>query len=274
MLSDLDPKAAGARRFAGKVCIVTGAGQGIGRATARRLAAEGGRIVIAERVEESAVETARQLSESGVEVMTLLSDVSKRPDVEQLMRHVTDTWGQIDVLVNVVGGTIWWQPYHLYSEEQIELELERSLYTTLWCCSAVLPVMMSRKSGAIVNLSSLVTRGGLYRVPYAVSKGGVDALTRTLAGEYGRHGIRVNAVSPGSTGAPDRVTPRLSLKPGVLAQAAQGTQEYFGEARGDLGRLALQRQSTAAEQAAVIAFLASDDASYVTGQIINCIGDP
>jgi dihydroxycyclohexadiene carboxylate dehydrogenase len=272
--SQLDPKASGARRLEGKVCVVTGAGQGIGRATARRLAAEGGKIVVAERVDASASATLQELTDHGVEAIKVLADVSKMDEARALMRQTVDAFGQIDVLVNVVGGTIWWQPYHLYSEEQIHLELERSLFTALWCCSAALPHMIARKSGSIVNLSSFVTRGGLYRVPYAVSKGGIEALTKTLAGEYGRHGIRVNAVSPGGTAVPDRVTSRLMLAPGINADPAPMTDAYFAEARGDLQKLALQRQSQPDEQAAAIAFLASDDASYITGQILNCFGEP
>jgi len=274
MADQLDAKASGARRLAGKVCVVTGAGQGIGRATARRLAAEGGKIVIAERVEASASAALQELTDHGVEAIKVLADVSKMGEARGLMRQTVDAFGQIDVLVNVVGGTIWWQPYHLYSEEQIQLELERSLFTALWCCSAALPYMIERKSGSIVNLSSFVTRGGLYRVPYAVSKGGIEALTKTLAGEYGRHGIRVNAVSPGGTAVPDRVTSRLMLTPGVNAEPAPMTDAHFAEARGDLMKLALQRQSQPDEQAAAIAFLASDDASYITGQILNCFGEP
>ena len=273
MIGDLDKPPDG-RRLRGKVCVVTGAGQGIGRATARRLGAEGGRIVVVDRVDETASETAKQLTEQGVEAIKLLADVGKLSEARRLMADARDRLGRIDVLVNVVGGTIWWQPYHLYTEEQIERELERSLYPTLWCCSAVLPIMVAQKSGAIVNLSSVVVRGGLYRTPYAVSKGGVEAMTKTLAAEYGRYGIRVNAVSPGSTGAQDRVTSRLTLRPGEIAEAAPRTQEYFEEARGDLNKLALQRQGRAEEQAAVIAFLASDDSGYVTGQTITCAGDP
>lgn len=274
MLSDLDPRAAGARRLVGKVCIVTGAGQGIGRATARRLAAEGGRIVVAERIEPAAAETVAQLREHGAEVAQVLADVSSLPQARRLMRETSETFGRIDVLVNVVGGTIWWQPYHEYTEEQLHLELERSLYTALWCCHAVLPYMVSQKSGSIVNLSSAVVRGGLYRTPYATAKGGIEAMTRTLAKEYGRHGIRVNAVSPGSTAVTDRTTSRLTLRPGVMAQPAADTERYFQEARGDLSALALGRQGLPEEQAAAIAFLASDDSSYLTGQVLDCFGDP
>jgi dihydroxycyclohexadiene carboxylate dehydrogenase len=275
MSSALDPRAAGAQRLKGKVCVVTGAGQGIGRATARRLGAEGGKIVVAERVADSAAETVRQLAAAGVEALGIVADLGQYAEAQRLMRETVAHWGRIDVLANVVGGTIWWQPYHHYSEEQINLELERSLFPTLWCCSAVLPILVEQKSGAIVNLSSAVVRGKLYRTPYAVAKGGIEAMTRTLANEYGRYGIRVNAVAPGSTAVPDRVTSRLTLAPGTVADAVPGMDGFIEEARGtDRQRLALGRQSGVDEQAAVIAFLASEDAAYITGQTINCIGEP
>jgi NAD(P)-dependent dehydrogenase (short-subunit alcohol dehydrogenase family) len=190
---------------------------------------------------------------------------------DKLMDETIAHFGRIDVLVNVVGGTIWWQPFHLYTQEQIMLELERSLHTALWCCRAALPHMIRQKGGSIVNLGSSVTRGALYRVPYAVCKGGVEALTRTLAAENGRYGIRVNAVSPGSTTSPDRVTSRLTIKPGEVADEAEDTKTYFEETR-RLKNRAIDRQGASEEQAAAIAFLASDDASYITGQIINCDG--
>lgn len=269
----LDPRAAGARRFAGKVCIVTGAGQGIGRATARRFAAEGGLVVVAERAEEPARETVRQLTEAGAEAVADICDVSRFEEAERLMRQTMDRFGRINVLANVVGGTIWWQRYHEYAVEQIMLELERSLNTALWCCKAVLPHMVAQKSGSIINFGSSVTHGGLYRVPYAVSKGGIEALTQTLAAEYGPDSIRVNGVSPGTTIIPDRTTSRLTLRPGEIAAAMQGTEARVEEAR-SLQTSVLGRHSTPDEQAAVVAFLASDDASYVTGQMISCHGAP
>lgn len=273
MAGELEPRAAGAKRLKGKVCIVTGAGQGIGRATAKRLGEEGGKIVVGERVEESASRTLNELKDHGVEAIKVLADVGKFAEAQRLMREAVNAFGRIDVLVNVVGGTIWWQPYHKYTEEQVNLELERSLYPTLWCCLAVLPIMVEQKSGSIVNISSAITRGGLWRTPYGISKGGIEAMTRALAGEYGRHGIRVNAVAPGGTAIPDRITPRLMVRPGVMAQPAADAQEYYKDVN-DHSRNAIQRSATPEEQASAITFLASEDASYVTGQIIYCAGNP
>lgn len=272
MIGELDPRAAGARRLKDKICVVTGAGQGIGRATARRFGAEGAKVIVADRVATGAAETVRQLEAAGVEAAMILADLGKYAEAQRLIRETVAAWGRIDVLANIVGGTIWWQPYANYSEEQINRELERSLFPTLWCCSAALPVMVEQKAGAIVNVSSAIVRRGLYRTPYAVAKGGVEALTRSLADEYGRHGIRVNCVAPGGTDTPDRVTSRLTLAPGVVGEPAPGMDEYFRETRDDYKRLALARRSQVAEQAAAIAFLASDDASFITGQTVRCDG--
>jgi len=141
-MAELDPRAAGARRLRDKVCVVTGAGQGIGRATARRLGAEGGKIVVAERIDESATRTTTELREHGVDATKVLVDVGTFAGAQNLMDEALKAYGRIDVLVNNVGGTIWIQPYHKYTEEQVHLELERTLYPTLWCCLAVLPIMM------------------------------------------------------------------------------------------------------------------------------------
>ncbi|MGH8057976.1 MAG: SDR family NAD(P)-dependent oxidoreductase [Candidatus Entotheonellia bacterium] len=173
IMAELDPRAAGAKRLRDKVCVVTGAGQGIGRATARRLGEEGGKIVVAERVDESATRTTAELRGHGVDAMKVLADVSTFAGAKSLMDEALNAYGRIDVLVNNLGGTIWIQPYHKYTEEQVNLELERTLYPTLWCCLAVLPIMMEQRSGSIVNLGSQSPRG-LYRLLYAVGKGGGD----------------------------------------------------------------------------------------------------
>jgi len=274
MAGELDSRAAGAKRLRDKVCIVTGSGQGIGRATARRLGEEGGTIVVAERVDESATRTTAELRENGVETLKVLADVGSFAGAQDLMSQVVKAYGRIDVLVNNVGGTIWAQPYHKYTEEQVNLELERTLYPTMWCCLAVLPIMMEQKSGSIVNLGSQSPRG-LHRLPYAVGKGGIFALTKVLAMEYGSYGIRVNTVSPAGTAVPDRITSRLQLAPGVMAEedASEEAQDYRRLMGEDIrNQQAIKRSGLPEEQASAIAFLASDDASFITGQVINCSG--
>lgn len=274
MAIELDARAAGARRLKDKVCVVTGAGQGIGRATAKRLGQEGGKIVVADRVDASATETVKELREHGVEATKAIVDLGSFVGAQEMMTLAQGAYGRIDVLVNNVGGTIWIKPYHLYAEEEVKLELERSLFPTLWCCLAVLPIMMEQKSGSIVNVGSQSTRG-LYRLPYAASKGGILALGKVLAMEYGRYGIRVNTMAPGGTDITDRVTPRQHIRPGVVVDdgAKDAAKDYQHEMAEDIrNQQALRRRGLPEEQAAAIAFLASDDASFITGQVINCSG--
>lgn len=274
MTDELDSGAAGARRLAGKTCIVTGAGQGIGRAVARRLGQEGGKIIVADRVEEGAARVLDELTAHGVEAIKAIVDLSTYSGAEELMQQAVSAFGRIDVLVNNVGGTIWMKPFHLYAPEEIELELERSLMPTLWCCRAVLPAMMQQESGSIVNLGSQSVRG-LYRLPYATSKGGILAIGKVLSMEYGRYGIRVNTVSPGGTNIPDRVTPRLSIRPGIMAEdlPQEEADAYRREMSEDIqNQKSLNRRGTPEDQAAAVAFLASDDASFITGDVINCSG--
>jgi NAD(P)-dependent dehydrogenase (short-subunit alcohol dehydrogenase family) len=177
------------------------------------------------------------------------------------------------VLVNNVCGTIWIKPFHLYTEEEVHLELERSLLPTLWCCLAVLPIMMQQKAGSIVNIGSQSPRG-IHRLPYAASKGGVLAMTKVLSMEYGGHGIRVNAVSPGGTDISDRITARQVLRPGVLAdENPEEASRYEREMKAHIqSQKALERRGLPEDHAAAIAFLASDDASFITGHVIDCSG--
>src|SRR5262249_42431015 len=243
-------------------------------ATARRLGQEGGRIVVADRVDESATQAVAELSDHGVEATKVLVDLATFAGAQELMAAARTAYGRIDVLVNNVGGTIWIKPFHLYTAEEVERELERSLYPTMWCCLAVLPIMMAQKAGAIVNVGSQSTRG-LHRLPYATSKGGILALTKVMAMEYGRYGIRVNTMAPGGTEISDRVTPRQLIAPGLMADdgPADEAEQYRREMAEDIrNQQALRRRGLPEEQAAAIAFLASDDASFITGQVINCSG--
>src|ERR1700736_1411626 len=189
-------------RFAGKVAVVTGAAQGIGATVALRIAHEGGRLALVDR--SALVEEVRHEAEAaGAEAIAIIADLETFPGAISVMDRARERFGRIDILVNNVGGTIWAKPYAEYEEAQIEAEIRRSLFPTLWCCRAVLPVMLEEGGGVIVNVSSVATRG-VNRVPYAAAKGGVNALTACLAFEYSGQGIRVVAAAPGGTQAPER----------------------------------------------------------------------
>ena len=274
MTEKLDPRAAGARRLQDKVCIVTGAGQGIGRAIARRLGQEGGKIVVADRIDEGARRTVKDLQDLGVGAVKVIADLSTLSGAQGMMAEAVKAYGRIDVLVNNVGGTIWMKPFHLYTEEETQQELERSLLPTLWGCNAVLPIMIEQESGCIINIGSQSVRG-LYRAPYAASKGGILAIGKVLAMEYGRYGIRVNTVSPGGTDIPDRLTSRLQIRPGEMAEDLEKEEgdRYREEMSADIrAQQSLSRRGLPEEHAAAVAFLASDDASFITGDVINCSG--
>ncbi len=182
------------------------------------------------------------------------------------MAAAVEAFGRIDVLVNNVGGAIRMRPFAAFEPEQIDAEIRRSLMPTLYCCHAVLPAMLAQGSGTIVNVSSNATRG-IRRVPYSAAKGGINALTQSLAMEYAEAGIRVVATAPGGTEAPPRRVPRNAMGDNAQEQAwmaeavAQVTSSAF-----------MRRYATLDEQIAPILFLASDEASYVTGSILPVAG--
>ncbi|MGF6981495.1 dihydroxycyclohexadiene carboxylate dehydrogenase [Paraburkholderia atlantica] len=187
-------------RFKDKVLVVTGAGQGIGRGVALRAAREGAAVVLVDR-SPIVHEVTEEITRAGGEARAFIADLETYAGATAMTAFAIEVFGRIDALVNNVGGTIWAKPYEEYEAEQIEAEVRRSLFPTLWCCHAVLPAMLKRASGAIVNVSSIATRS-IYRVPYAASKGGVNALTASLAFEHAEHAIRINAVATGGTEAP------------------------------------------------------------------------
>ncbi|GGX97167.1 1,6-dihydroxycyclohexa-2,4-diene-1-carboxylate dehydrogenase [Litchfieldella qijiaojingensis] len=251
-------------RFADKVMVITGAAQGIGQRVAERAAAEGARLALVDRA-DYVQDVVAKLKEQGVEAIALQADLETWEGAEQVMNQVHENFGRIDILINNVGGTIWAQPYEHYQPEQIEAEVRRSLFPTLWCCRAALPHLLESK-GNIVNVSSVATRG-LMRVPYAAAKGGVNAMTVALAFEYAGHGIRVNATAPGGTEAPPRKTPRNDAEPTEQEKAWYQTLIDQTKASSFMGRY-----GTLDEQVGPILFLASDDSTYITGTVVPVAG--
>ena len=252
-------------RVKDRVCIVTGAAQGIGATYAKALAAEGAKLVIVDRAAHIQ-NIAGALTESGCEVLAVEADLETFEGAATAMDTATERFGRIDKLINNVGGTIWAKPYEHYQPAQIEQEVRRSLFPTLWCCRAVLPAMLANGKGAIVNVSSVATRG-VNRVPYAAAKGGVNAMTVALAFEYAQHNIRVNATAPGGTEAPARITPRNEQQ-----QSEQEKIWYQQIVDQTVDTSFMGRYGSLDEQASAILYLASDEASYITGTILPVAG--
>jgi dihydroxycyclohexadiene carboxylate dehydrogenase len=245
-------------RFHHKVAVVTGAAQGIGRGVALRMAAEGARLVLVDRA-DLVYELRDELAATSAEVLALTADMEKSADCQRVMQSAIERFGRLDILVNNVGGTIWAKPFEHYKEDEIEAEVRRSLFPTLWCCHAALPYMLAQASGAIVNVSSIATRG-VNRVPYGAAKGGVNALTACLAIETAERGVRVNAVATGGTEAPPRRIPRNTAE-----QTAEEKVWYQQIVDQTIASSLMKRYGTIDEQVSAILFLASDEASYITG---------
>jgi dihydroxycyclohexadiene carboxylate dehydrogenase len=253
-------------RFSGKLAVVTGGAQGIGRATVERIAREGGQVVIVDRAAEAASQTLEELRAGGQDVHLVVGDISTWAGASAAYGEIIRDWHAIDILVNNVGGTIWIKPFIEYEEHEIKAEFERSLWPTIWSCRAVVPHMVDRGRGSIVNVGSNSVRG-IYRIPYATAKGGVMGITTALAVELATTGVRVNCVAPGGTDVFHRLVPR---NPGEIS----GQEESWAAEMKEFVRhqMPMGRRGDVEEQAAAIAFFASDDASFITGQILSVAG--
>lgn len=251
-----------ADRFSGKVLVVTGAAQGIGRDVALRAKQEGGQLLLVDRsplVHDVA-------AEAGDNTHAVIADLETHVGAARAVAEAVRLLGRIDVLINNVGGAIRMRPFAEFTAEQIDAEIRRSLFPTLYMCHAILPTMLAQGAGTIVNVSSNATRG-IRRGPYSAAKGGINALTQSLAMEYAEAGIRVVATAPGGTAAPPRAVPRnadgdTARELGWMAEAVEQVT----------GSSFFKRYGTVAEQVAPILFLASDEASYITGSILPVAG--
>ena len=255
-----------ASRFHNQVMVVTGAAQGIGRRVAERAAEEGARLALVDRA-DVVHEVVEAITGQGGEAIAIQADLEAWEGAEGAMRQARERFGRIDILINNVGGAINFKPFVEFTEAEISAEITRSLMPTLWCCRAALPTMVEQGSGVIVNVSSAATRG-IHRIPYSAAKGGINAVTASLAFEYADAGIRVVATAPGGTEAPPRRVSRGTPEP-----RNEQEQAWF-QAHIDQTRQSclFGRYGTLDEQAAPILFLASSDASYITGSVIPVAG--
>ena len=247
------------KRLEGKSALITGSARGIGRAFAQAYIGEGATVAIADIDLQRAQATAAEL---GPQAYAVAMDVTDQASIDAAIAAVVAHAGRLDILINNVGGTIWAKPFEHYLPAEIEAEVRRSLFPTLWCCHAALPYMLEQSHGAIVNVSSIATRS-INRVPYGAAKGGVNALTACLAFETAERGVRVNATAPGGTQAPPRRVPRNSAE-----QSAQEQDWYQQIVDQTLDSTLMKRYGSLDEQVGAILFLASDEASYITGTVL------
>lgn len=239
------------QRFSDKVVIVTGASSGIGLATARRFSQEGAKVVVAARHDLQAV-----VDELGADrTLAVVTDVSKDQDVRQLIDQTIARFGQIDVLVNNAGTAKSGDPASI-SDEDWQTVLQTNVSGVFYVCRAAIS-HLEKTQGCIINTSSVSGLGGDWNMsPYNASKGAVSNYTRALAMDLGSRGIRVNAVCPSLTRT--EMSTGVQNRPELLKQFLQ--------------RIPLGRMAEPEEVAAVIAFLASDDARFVTGALIPVDG--
>ncbi|MBI5523192.1 MAG: SDR family oxidoreductase [Desulfarculus sp.] len=241
-------------RLKDRVAIVTGAAQGIGAATALRLAEEGAHLCICDLNAQGLDQVAGQVREMGRRCLVKVGSVADRAFVDAMVQETMAQLGGLDILVNNAGIVRDAIGHHM-TEEQWDQVIEINLKGVFNCLQACMVPMRQQGSGAIVNLSSVSRYGVAGQFNYAAAKGGVASLTAAAAKELGRKGVRVNAVAPGS------------IDTEMLMTMPQIKRDMLTQFMIPLGRLGQPR-----EVANVIAFLVSDEASYISGQTINVCG--
>lgn len=239
--------------FNGKVAIVTGGASGIGLATAQRLARDGARVAIWDLNETAAQAAADQINQSGQQAIASKVDISKRDQVDAAVKEIHAKFGPISILVNNAGMTLF-RSFMEMDEETWDKVMTVNLKSMLVCTQAVLPDMIDAKWGRIVNVSSSSAQSGSARMTcYAASKGGVIAFSKSLAQELASTGITVNNVPPGFVD-----TPMLRSSPVQVEQTVAASP--------------MKRAGRPEDMAAAIAFLASEDAGYITGHTLSVNG--
>ena len=249
-------------RLDGRVALVTGAARGIGAATAQRLAADGARVALADLDVNGCEQVAQQITGAGSEALPLKCDVSDVDVVTQTVDRVVERFGQLDILVNN-AGIIRDNMLYKMTDEDWESVLNVHLRGAFFCARAAQKVMVPRQYGRIISLSSTSALGNRGQANYATAKAGLQGMARTLAIELGRYGITVNAVAPGFIDS--EMTRATALRLG------RDPDEWKAEIA---QTIPVRRPGVPRDVANLIAFLCSDDASFISGQVIYIAGGP
>ena len=241
----------------GKIALITGAGSGIGRATALVFAAEGAKVAVVDRAEDHALAVAAEIGQSGGEAVTVRADVSKAADTERMVVETIGRFGRLDILYNN-AGIGFARRTHLLTEEEWDRTIDVDLKGVFLGCKYALPELMKR-GGVILSTASVAGIEGFRQMAaYCAAKAGVIMLTKSLAMDYAEHGIRVNCICPGSIETPLYESGFDNLTPEKRARAHQmfAAMHLVG------------RAGEPQEIARVAMFLCSQDASFITGQAV------
>ena len=239
-----------------RIAVVTGSGSGIGQATAKLFAESGAKIVVADKSLEAAKATSEQLNSQNYESLCISVDITSRPEVTTMVEKVIKEWGRIDILVNNVGGAFGNDLLDI-DEAQWDKDIELNLTATARCIKIVLPHMVEQRKGSVINISSVNGLAGYDLMAYGAAKAGVINLTQNLAISYGSHGIRFNALCPGSIHTP------------VWTERLREFPDTFNE----MGKwYPLGRVGKPEDVALAALFFASDESSWITGHALAVDG--
>ena len=262
-------------RFKGQVIVLTGAARGIGKATAMRAAREGARLVLTDRLEKEGSEVLKAVTEEGGEAIFLCLDLSIEENARKMVEEAVKAYGRIDIAINNAGVMGNPDPVHALTKEQMDYTMANNFYSVFYSCKYELQQFMKqKKGGAVVNNASIAGLTGLPGNPaYVASKHAVNGLTKNLALDYARFGIRVNSVNPAGTDTPMvKEAYEFVMQKQKEAQANGVSEQEAQSMAGQKTESMLKRDALAEEQAASILFLASDDASHMTGEIVATDG--